>query len=156
MRYLLVILLLVVAIGNPVLGQETENGDENNRYSVACSFHKGRFIAHRKVLEGLVENPSKAIAISIEKRFSGEKYWHSAYNRPSLGLDLTYCDLGNTEELGEHTSAVLYLKFPLGAHSKLNHSIKSGIGLGYANTIWDLKENTKSLVISTHFNVVVF
>jgi len=93
----------------------------------------------------------------------GTKYWHSAYNMPEHGIDLTFINTGNPKQLGQQYSTGYLLNLPLNRYKKNNlakkHVYKNwlglGIGCGYATRIWDLRDNHQAAVLGSHVNIAL-
>ncbi len=96
---------------------------------------------------------------------NGTKYWHDAYNGPEHGVDVTFTNTGNPDQLGQQYSTSYLLNLPLNrkryvdgfriSNRGYRHWIGLGLGMGYSTKHWDLETNHQAAVLGSQFNVAI-
>jgi len=124
----------------------------------------GLIVPHKKEMTHLIQGHSYGLHVNLNKQLI-TKAWHSAYNFPEQGIDLTYIYTGNPEQLGQQVALSYLLNLPLNRKNidlkrenskhRIRHWIGIGIGIGYSSQIWDLKENHQAPVIGSHLNAAL-
>lgn len=123
---------------------------------VRGGLHFGSMIAHRNEIRNLNKAHLYGAEINVFWNTKGNKRWHKLYAYPQLGVDVQWTNMNNKDELGQQLSLSPYIDLPLQQQpKKINQWLKLGFGLGYANTVWDLEDNVKALVIGSHFNAAI-
>ena len=123
---------------------------------ISVSGNAGFLVAHRPALKGLANTHSLGTTVDLEWFTDGSKRWHWLYRRPVCGVQIQYLSLGEPDLLGHQVSIVPKAAFPISSiYKRLEHRLYGGGGLGYSSKVWDLNENLRTLVISTHLNAVL-
>jgi len=140
--------------------------DSSSQWCVSVSPHAGFIVPHNKSITHLIQGHSTGIHVYAFHAVDGSKYWHYAYNRPEQGVDFTFTNTGNPQQLGQQYAASYLLNLPLNrrpvgnqdfeiSHSGYRHWLGLGIGLGYATKYWDLETNHQAAVLGSHVNVAL-
>lgn len=128
-------------------------GFSQKEFAVGINPHFGFVIPHHTSVVNLIQGHSKGLEINIEWKTDGLKEWHHHYKSPRIGIDFFYNNLGNDLQLGSHFNAIAYTAFCL--DKKFRHRLKTGVGIGYSTAIWDLYNNTKATLLSSHLNTAI-
>jgi len=117
----------------------------------------GSLMAHRESIRPLITDHLLGTELQWSKRLNGNKNWHQLYRLPSLGISFSYADLGNKNAIGKQFALTPFIELPIGKDKRaLEQHLQFGLGIGYTDKVWDLQENLKSLVLSSHFNASIF
>lgn len=137
-----------------LFAQELEETKGPDRYTLSANY--GYLLAHRQLIEGLATAHAKGVTGEIQWFSNGRKRWHWLYNRPVWAVQAQFLDLGNANELGQQYALAMKCGFPIGStHKASEFRFYSGAGVGYSTKKWDLTDNLNSLLIGSHFNVLV-
>jgi hypothetical protein len=158
-----VILLVHLLLFANTLGAQL---DSASNWNLAISPHAGFVIPHHKSIAHLIQGHSYGCHLYAKKIVSGSKYWHEAYNVPEHGVDLTFTNTGNPQQLGQQYSVSYLLNLPLNRKRYVEdylristpgyrHWIGLGLGVGYATKRWDLETNHQAAVLGSQGNVAI-
>lgn len=150
-RRLVLVLLAVFALSTASIHAQVLKPDR-----ISFSGNAGFLVAHRPAIEGLANAHSLGSTVDLQWFTDGSKRWHWLYRRPVCGVQIQYLSLGEPDLLGHQVSVVPKAAFPFSSvYKRVEHRLYGGAGLGYSSKVWDLNENLRTLVISTHLNAVL-
>lgn len=140
--------------------------DTTSNWSLAISPHAGFVIPHHKSMAHLIQGHSVGCHLYAKRLVDGTKYWHEAYNVPEHGVDVTYSNTGNQEQLGRQYSLSYLINLPLNGKRYVDdylrissrgyrHWLGLGLGMGYATKRWDLESNHQAAVLGSRGNVAI-
>lgn len=140
--------------------------DTASNWSLAISPHGGFVIPHHKSMAHLIQGHSVGCHLYAKRLVDGTKYWHEAYNVPEHGVDVTYSNTGNQEQLGQQYSLSYLINLPLNGKRYVEdclrissrgyrHWLGLGLGMGYATKRWDLESNHQAAVLGSRGNVAI-
>lgn len=140
--------------------------DTASNWSLAISPHGGFVIPHHKSMAHLIQGHSFGCHLYAKRLVDGTKYWHEAYNVPEHGVDVTYSNTGNQEQLGQQYSLSYLINLPLNGKRYVDdylrissrgyrHWLGLGLGMGYATKRWDLESNHQAAVLGSRGNVAI-
>jgi hypothetical protein len=140
--------------------------DSTERWSLAVSPQGGFVIPHHKSIAHLIQGHSTGCHLYAKRLVNGTNYWHEAYNIPEHGLDFSFINTGNQQQLGQQYSLSYLLNLPLNGKRYVDdylqissrgyrHWIGLGLGMGYATKRWDLEENHQAAVLGSQGNVAI-
>jgi hypothetical protein len=98
------------------------------------------------------EFPHSGIAIDINKRTIGKKYWQSDHNFPQMGLMAAFQTMGNRRVFGDAFTLLPYLEFNVWRFTNCSFQIKHGTGIGWVTRIHDAVGNPENTLHSTRIN----
>lgn len=140
--------------------------DSTERWSLSLAPHGGFVIAHHKSMAHLVQGHSSGGYLYAKRLVNGSKYWHEAYNMPEHGVDVTFTNTGNPQQLGQQFSISYLLNLPLNgkryaedylriSSPGYHHWLGLGLGFGYSTKSWDLETNHQAAVLGSQGNVAI-
>lgn len=116
----------------------------------------GSLLPHRESVRPLITEHLLGADFQWRKKVSGNEIWHQLYGLPELGILFNFSNLGNKGVLGQQWSLSPFIQLPLGKnHRSIRQHLQFGLGVGYTNTVWDVENNVKSTVLSSHFNASI-
>jgi hypothetical protein len=115
----------------------------------------GFLIAHRSIMSHIPNEFCKSLEYSLVFQTKGSKSWHKSLNYPKFGLSTLVSSAGNKELIGNFFGTYSFLQFSFFKAKKNQLFGKIGTGIGYAQKVFDQKENPKNNVLSTHFNALI-
>lgn len=122
---------------------------------VSVAPNGGFVIPHREEMRHLITGHSRGVAFAAALQTSGEKYWHHAFNFPSVGVELFINDLGNPSQMGVGSSAIFFIQLPLNKSEQFRQYLKPGIGLGHLSRIYHPETNSKNFAVGSKLNGAV-
>lgn len=134
------------------------SGDTLNtpgNWSIGFKLQEGFIMAHHPTLVYLQHQHVKGFEINYMFPTHGETDWHQQYNFPMLGFIYQFYFLGNKKELGNGHSLCPMIYFPLLHRSNLRLLARLGVGVGYVDKPFRLKDNYKNLAIGSNINAAV-
>jgi hypothetical protein len=163
MRKLLLILLFLsvvlnrnyAAIGDSKYDSLKYASDDSIKYFIETKLHYGFVIAHHKSMAGLTTGHFPAFEIDVGKQTHGEKSWQPLYKYPAIGLTFWYCNLANSNVLGDVYAVYPYLNFHLYQDNCFQFNFRFGTGLGYLTKRFDRLDNYKNIAIGSHLNAAI-
>ena len=123
--------------------------------SVGFQGHYGFIMVHRDNMSHLVKGHVPAFELSLEKQTSGLYDWNGVYNFPSIGVALSYADLGNKDQLGSGTAVFGFVNFPIIRKEKFNLKYRFGSGIGHISEPFDREFNHKNTAIGSEINLFI-
>ncbi|MBP6334803.1 MAG: acyloxyacyl hydrolase [Bacteroidia bacterium] len=115
----------------------------------------GFLIVHRPVLEILQERHTYGFELSFLRPTNGDKSFHEKFLYPDIGWTIAWFNLGNPNRLGSGIAIYPYVDFPLHLKKDWRFHFRYGMGLGYIEKIFEVKENSKNAAIGSHLNGVM-
>ena len=145
------VLLLVICSCPKTFGQE--------QWQVHGGLQFGFVIPHNSLMEPLITGHSVGGSVRAVKRVTNRLY-SRPYGNPYQGVDFTYINTGNNEQLGQQFSLSFWNQFPtnrriFGERPLNKKFINLGIGLGYTTKIWNLQSNYQAPVLGSHVNAAL-
>lgn len=145
------VLLFVICSGLQAFGQE--------QWQVHGGVQFGFVIPHNSLMEPLITNHSIGGSVRVVKRVSNRLY-SRPYGNPYQGVDFTYINTGNIQQLGQQFALSFWNQFPtnrriFGARPSNKKFINLGIGLGYTTKVWNLQSNYQAPVLGSHLNAAL-
>ncbi len=140
--------------------------DTTARWTIAISPHGGFVVPHHKSVTHLIQGHSSGFHLYANRLTDGTKYWHEAYNAPEHGVDFTYTNTGNPEQLGQQYSTSYLLNLPLNgkrytegflriSNRGFRHWVGLGMGVGYTTRRWDLENNHQAAMLGSRINIAL-
>jgi hypothetical protein len=80
------------------------------------------------------------------------KHWLKYYNFPTVGISLSYSNLGNDKILRDEYAIIPYIILKTSRNQKKSFDFKIGLGASYFNNPFHPKYNPKNQVIGSKFN----
>ncbi len=114
----------------------------------------GKVLKHTPKFKAPIPESSHAVELAILKQTRGEKDWEQRRRYPLWGVGLKYTDYGDDRVLGSAVGIYPLLQLPIIRGNNLEWTIRGGLGLGYASSIyrkapyWDTINNA----IGSHIN----
>ena len=127
-------------------------------WQIGGMYHRGEIQNHSSYITPIIERPSVGGEFFISKQTYGAHRWNAFYNYPEYGICYTFLDVGSPTYVGNTHCLFPYLKFHLfNNHNRMNIHLRTGIGLGYAEKIYQEKRINEwwNFAVSTHFNAVL-
>lgn len=140
--------LLTFLTGSLKAQQSIDNG------SLSLRWHGGFLFAHHPDMRHLVTRHLQGFELNYQRRFSGQKDWHHAYNMPSWGISGLVVP-GVNPKVGSALAVFPYYYLPLTGDKSVQLNIKVGAGLGVLTKRYKRVENHKNNAISTHLNAAI-
>ena len=145
------VLLFVICSGLAASGQE--------QWQVHGGLQYGFVVPHNSLMEPLITAHSVGGSIRVVKRITNRLY-SRPYGNPYQGVDFTYINTGNIQQLGQQFALSFWNQFPtnrriFGVRPSNKKFINLGIGLGYTTKIWNLQSNYQAPVLGSHINAAV-
>jgi hypothetical protein len=129
------------------------------QYSVApraIGFHTtyGFILPHKVDFDALISGHIPGFEINYRYNYSGVKEWEKFYRLPNVGITAQYFDFNNFR-IGKAIGIAPYVSFNLIKKERISFQYRVATGLGYVTEKFNLENNRKNLVISTHINSYV-
>lgn len=145
------VLLFIICSCITAFGQE--------QWQVHGAVQFGFVIPHNSLMEPLITAHSVGGSVRLVKRVTN-KLFSNPYGNPFQGMDFTYINTGNPEQLGEQFAISFWNQFPMnrkifGEPKPNKKFINLGIGLGYTTKIWNLQSNYQAPVLGSHVNAAL-
>lgn len=161
-RRIHILLFAIVACSQVAFAQL----DSAARWCLAVSPHGGFVVPHHKSISHLIQGHSFGVHLYAKRLVNGTKYWHEAYNAPEHGVDFTFTNTGNPNQLGQQYSTSYMLNLPLNGKRYVEdwlrifnrgyrHWLGLGLGMGYSTKRWDLETNHQAAVLGSQINVAI-
>ena len=123
-------------------------------WGIEGRFKSGFLLAHRGIMAHLPKHVALAGEISLYRKPSGNKKWHSSYRLPQHGVSIIGGSSGNNEVLGYFVGAYGFLELPLIKAKHFQLDWKLSLGLSYATKKYDAISNPKNASIGSNLNVL--
>jgi len=118
------------------------------------NFHYGFVIAHRPILVPLQTGHVLGFDVQVTKPTTGKKEWEKIYIYPTVGINYSWFDMGNPQQLGWGQALYPFILFPVTRNPNLQLNIRFGAGIGYAQKPYDRYENYKNQALAAHINAI--
>ncbi len=122
--------------------------------SLDIKLRSGFIIPHHGYMAYFITENVQAIQVNYGIKTNGSKFWHTAYNFPTVGLGVHYSGLGNDTLYGSLTGLYFFIDREFLHHDKrfnVGHSLSVGIGI--ASKWHDRQANRENMVLGTPVNV---
>ena len=144
-------LLFVISSGISAFGQE--------QWQVHGGVQYGFVVPHNSLMEPLITGHSVGASVRLVKRVTNRLY-SKPYGNPYQGVDFTYINTGNIQQLGQQFALSFWNQFPtnrriFGERTSNKKYINLGIGFGYTTKIWNLQSNYQAPVFGSHINAAL-
>jgi hypothetical protein len=127
-----------------------------NTIFIESNYQYGYIIPHHDYLAYFVNQPVQGFHINIGTKTTGNKQWQQTFNYPSIGLGYYYGSLGNEKIFGNlHALYLFFDRYYLNLSNRFNVGNRIEFGLGYADRIYDQRNNPYNMALSTHINVYI-
>jgi len=121
-------------------------------FGIGLKHYRGVMWAHRSSILHL-EAPTTGFDIDLYKMPSKHpKPWKKQYRLPTVGISLTYLDLGLPEVTGKAFGVLPFIEFRAIQKSRFNLNLRVATGIGYLTKKWDLNNNLVNKAIGSHLN----
>ena len=152
------VLLFVICSGLAAFGQERIRAFEE-KWQVHGGLQFGFVVPHNSLMEPLISGHSIGGSVRVVKRVTNRLY-SRPYGNPYQGVDFTYINTGNIQQLGQQFALSFWNQFPtnrriFGERPSNKKFINLGIGLGYTTKIWNLQSNYQAPVLGSHVNAAL-
>lgn len=129
------------------------------RWQVHGNVQSGFVVPHNSLMEPLITGHSVGGSVRVLKRVTNKLY-SRPYGNPYQGVDFTYINTGNIQQLGQQFALSFWNQFPLnrrlfGSPTFNKKFLHLGIGMGYTTKIWDLQTNYQAPVLGSHVNAAL-
>jgi len=125
-----------------------------DKYSINLSIRPGFIVPHHSYMNYFLTENVNAIQLNFGLATNGNKYWHSDYNYPIIGLGIHYSGLGNDSLYGNLTGLYFFInRFFLDNNRRFNIGNTLSVGVSYASKWHNLESNRANIVLSTPLNV---
>ncbi|MCK4663033.1 MAG: acyloxyacyl hydrolase [Bacteroidales bacterium] len=95
-----------------------------------------------------------AFEAEISRHLLGKKAWDFCYCYPRVGISFLYTNLDNPLVLGNAFCLVPFVEPFIGAHRKVNFSLKIGLGFVYLDKIYDEIANPDNEFFGSPYNFI--
>lgn len=122
--------------------------------SLDIKLRSGFIIPHHGYMAYFITENVQAIQVNYGIKTNGSKFWHTAYNFPTVGLGVHYSGLGNDTLYGSLTGLYFFIDREFLPHRKrfnVGHSLSVGIGI--ASKWHNLQANRENMVLGTPVNI---
>lgn len=117
-------------------------------------FNYAFFVHHHFIMTGYPKH-FPMFELSFQKQTYGNKFWHSYFNYPTVGVTAFFSSLGNYDIIGNAYAIYPFINFPFNK-SKINiFSFRFGVGVGYLTKKFDPLENYHNTSIGSHVNAAI-
>jgi len=140
----LLIFLLFLFVNN------TFSQHSNDTY-VTGNIGYGMLLPHKSVVQHLKGKPSLIAEIGVVKHLNSSNY-HSAYNKPSIGVNFHFNNTGNEKVIGNGYALDVFGAVPL-YEGKTPIQFRTGFGAGYIEKPFDPVKNKDNNAIGGHYNI---
>lgn len=122
--------------------------------SLDLKLRSGFIIPHHGYMAYFIRQNVQAIQVNYGIKTNGSKFWHTAYNFPTVGLGVHHSGLGNDTLYGSLTGIYFFIDREFFRHHKrfnVGHSLSVGIGI--ASKWHDRQVNRENMVLGTPVNI---
>ena len=121
--------------------------------SAGAVYHHGYMLPEYHFINYLVDEPVKAVELSIYKQTTGRTMWEQLYHYPDYGLSLMYSTLGSHEAFGEYVALWPWYRIHFIDTRNFSLHYRLGVGLCYVNTVFDPEMNYHDRAIGSRVNI---
>ncbi len=121
--------------------------DNNKNYHLGASAHYGFIARHRDSMNDLIEDPIKAINITLGRQMFGQQAWEQTFLYPAYGMGFYAADLGNQDNLGYGYALYGFMTLPLWESEKIKWHYQFELGLVYVTE--------GNIAVGSHTNVFI-
>lgn len=129
------------------------SGIAQNKMRYEAKIGYGFLMAHRSSMRHLVKDHSLQIECSFNINPKEGSQFRHCYRAAEYGLNFTYLNPGNAEEIGHCIGAYPHIKFRIGK-KKYAPLIKLGAGLGWIQKPFNQESNNKNIAIGSQLNSI--
>ncbi len=129
-------------------------GAARAQIGLEANFVSGKVLKHTSKFRAPIPESSNALELALLKQTRGAQDWEQRRSYPLWGIALKYTDYGGDHVLGSAIGLYPLLQFPLIRGKNLEWTVRGGLGIGYATSIyrrapyWDTINNA----IGSHIN----
>ncbi|HYW97403.1 MAG TPA: acyloxyacyl hydrolase [Bacteroidales bacterium] len=121
--------------------------------SSGIRYHHGFMLPEYQFINYLVNEPVRAVELSVYHQTAGKTEWEKLYRYPDYGLSLMYSTLGNHNVFGEYMAIWPWYRIHFIDSPNFSLHYRLGVGLCYASEIFDPVENYRNRAIGSHLNI---
>jgi len=151
MKYLIVLIFQVFLFS--FYSQKTSE-IYSDVWGIEGRIKSGFLLAHRGVMAHIPTQMAYCGEVSLYRKPSGNKKWHSSYKHPQHGITLIAGSAGNNEVLGYFFGSYGYIELPIIKKNNFQLDWKLGIGLAYSTKKYDPISNPKNAAIGSNLNAL--
>ncbi len=148
------ITLFIILLIYPVAGKTQSKKDSIHTY-LSARYHSGFILPHHANMMYWIEDYTNGFELTYGFSNFRPNNWSAYFNYPEVGLGFFTTSLGNDEVFGQGYALFPYINFHIWRKKRFNASYKIALGLGYADTHYDVNANPEDLIIGSAFNVYV-
>lgn len=133
-------------------------GAHGQSYSISATTRWASIIGTSAFFRGEVNNNGVPVdmaqiyALRLGKRLDDDRYWHSAYMHPEVGVGFEFLDIGNDPETGDPLSAYMYLESGLIDCKRFRLSFATDLGLSYFWKPYNAQTNVNNVSLGSRLN----
>lgn len=144
-----IFLLIITIISSNISAQ---NFFTNETY-IQSTFNKGLMLPEYKFISFYTKKSLTAFEISVFKKTAGKNIWHKIYKYPEIGFRYYFTTLGNDDIYGNVNALFSFVNFNIGESKNVSLNFSPGLGLCYAQKVFDIHTNYTNIAIASHLNI---
>ncbi len=126
------------------------------KYYIRANMNYGFIMQHRNIMAHLIKGHVYGAELNYIRPTRGNALWQYENNFPERGVNFSFYDLGNPEQLGQLYALAPFIDIPLKERdSRFRLYMRVSTGFSYISKKFDPMTNHKNDVISVHFNPYV-
>ena len=126
---------------------------ERHGWSADVVYHHGYMLPEYAFINYLVNQPVRAVEMSLYKRTTGRTLWEQLYRYPDYGLSVMYSTLGNHDVFGEYTALFPWYRIHFIDTHAFSLYYRLGVGLCYVDRVFDPEHNYRDRAIGSRLNI---
>ncbi|MBR7167571.1 MAG: acyloxyacyl hydrolase [Bacteroidales bacterium] len=123
-------------------------------YFVGGDVRYGHVLCNSAESRADINFPTYGFSFYLGNNFTGGEYWHSYWNYPSFGLELSY-DYIDNYVVGSKLGALFFIRPSFYKTEKLSLNAFLGLGLSYFSKTHDRSANPRNTYIGSHVNALI-
>lgn len=135
-------------------GQNIKPGSWNSNMRVEAGFSYGQIVKHRDYFRPTITENSWLIDLVISKDLKGDKYWHSLYDKPIVGVNAVFTSFGDADIFGKSVGVFPFIQF-CKTWEKTHLFSKIGLGVAYVSRYYNETDNSINNAVSVPINALV-
>ena len=151
-----IICVFILSFHQVKASEDNEEKEMVHEWKIGGVVHGGKTIKHSALLAPIIERSAAGGEIFLSKQTYGVHHWEAFFNYPEYGFCYAFLDLGSPDYTGTAHCLFPYLNFHFfNNQSPLNLYLRTGVGFGYIEKIYDAETNPLNYAFSTNLNVVL-
>ena len=126
----------------------------NSNIRVEAGLSYGQIVKHRDYFRPTITENSWLIDLVFSKDLKGDKYWHSLYDKPIVGVNAVFTSFGDAEIFGKSIGVFPFIQF-CKTWEKTHLFSKIGIGTAFVSRYYNETDNSINNAVSTPINALV-